>query len=259
MLLALDAGNTTVTAGCISDGEVIARAVFATARRSADEYAALIAQSFALRGIDVHEFTGAVVACVVPQLATVLRETVKLLTGTDALMVGAGVKTGLNIGIDDPSQLGADLVAISVGALDGRTPPIIIADLGTATTVIVIDAKSRLLGGAILPGAAVSLDALSGSASLLPSIPLEAPKRTIGTNTNDCMKSGAVFGTASAIDGMILRFKRELGIDEASCIATGVLASRIVPYCQHEIEIDEDLAMKGLALIWERNRRQRRY
>ena len=132
------------------------------------------------------------------------------------------------------------------------------SNLGTATTIFVIDASARLLGGAILPGAAVSLEALAGTASLLPSIPFEAPKRCIGTNTNDCMKSGAVFGTASAIDGMIDRFEHELGDTETRLVATGYLASRIVPYCRHELEIDEDLTMKGLAMIWERNKRIRK-
>ena len=254
MLLALDAGNSSVTAGCVKDGGLICRAVFSATKRTADEYAALFAQSFAMRGVDVRDFEGAAIACVVPPLTEVLREAVRILTGTEALVVGAGVKTGLNIGIDDPSTLGADLVAIAVGALYGREPPIIIADLDTATTVYVIDGRSRLLGGAIMPGAAVSLDALSGTASLRPSIPLEAPKRCIGTNTNDCMKSGAVFGTASSIDGMIERFEAELGT-RARYVATGTLAGRIVPHCRHSLELDDSLSMKGLALIWEKNQR----
>ena len=257
MLLALDAGNSTITAGCIEDGSVAARAVFATARRTPDEYAALIAQALHMRGVEASAFTGAAIASVVPTLTGILREAVKLLTGLDALVVGAGVKTGLNIGIDDPSTLGADLVAVAVGALEGREPPLIIADLGTATTVYVIGPGSRLLGGAIMPGAAVSLEALAGTASLLPSIPLEAPRRSIGTNTNDCMKSGAVFGTASAIDGMIDRFEHELG-GPARYVATGTLARRIIPYCRREMEIDDLLSLKVLALIWERNQRAKR-
>ena len=257
MLLAIDAGNSIVTAGCIESGAVTARAVFSTARRTADEYATLFAQSFAMRGVMPQGFTGAAIACVVPQLINVLHEAVKLWAGVDALIVGAGVKTGLNIGIDDPSQLGADLVAIAVGALNGYEPPLIIADLDTATTLYVIGPGSRFLGGAILPGAAVSLDALAGTASLLPNIQLEAPRRCIGTNTNDCMKSGAVFGTASAIDGMIDRFERELG-GPARYVATGALARRIVPYCRHEMEIDDLLSLKGLARIWERSQRAKR-
>ena len=256
MLLALDAGNSTITAGCIENGEIRARATFSTTRRTADEYAALFAQALAMRGIEPRGFTGAAMACVVPQLVAVLHEALRLLTGTEALIVGAGVRTGLNIGIDDPSQLGADLVSIAVGALSRWEPPLIIADLDTATTVYVIDGNARMLGGAILPGAVVSLDALAGRASLLPSITLEAPRRCIGTNTNDCMQSGAVFGTASAIDGMIDRFESELGIT-ARYAATGVLAKLIVPYCQHDLEIDDALSLRGLARIWERNKANR--
>lgn len=257
MLLALDAGNTTITAGCMEDGRLVGRAVFATARRTADEYAALFAQALHMRGVEPDGFEGAAIACVVPPLTEVLREAVHILTGRDALIVGAGVKTGLNIGIDDPSQLGAGLAAIAVGALAGHEPPLIVADLGTATTICVIDERGRLRGGAILPGAAVSLEALAGSAALLPGIPLEAPRQCIGTNTNDCMKSGAVFGTAAAIDGMVGRMERELG-GGAFLLATGALAGQIVPYCERGFVIDDDLAMKGLYRIWTKNQRARK-
>ena len=172
-------------------------------------------------------------------------------------MVGAGVKTGLNIGIDDPSQMGADLVAGAVAALDMREPPVIVIDMGTATTISVIGPNARLLGGAIMPGAAVSLEALSGTASLLPRVSLEAPRRCIGSGTIECMKSGAVFGAASAIDGMIDRMEAELG-GKAAVVATGGLAQHIIPYCRHEIEIDDYMLLRGLSLIWQRNRRERR-
>ena len=211
----------------------------------------------ALRGVKLREFEGAAIASVVPPLTEILREAVKLVTGHDALVVGAGVKTGLNIGIDDPSQMGADLVAGAVAALDAHEPPVIIIDMGTATTITVIGPNSRLLGGAILPGAAVSLEALSGAASLLPRISLDAPKRAIGSGTVECMKSGAVFGAACAIDGMIERMEAELG-GSAALVATGGLAGRIIPYCRHDIEIDDYMLLRGLSLIWERNRREKR-
>ena len=172
-----------------------------------------------------------------------------LLNG-DEQLIGIGRDEG------EGASIGGRIIG-AVAALAGRTPPVIITDLGTATTIYVIDERSRLLGGAILPGAAVSLEALAGTSSLLPSITFEAPRCCIGTNTNDCMKSGAVFGTASAIDGMIDRFEAELG-ERAVLVATGYLARRIIPYCQHDLELDDDLTMKGLAMIWERNKKARK-
>ena len=243
MILAVDAGNSAVTLGCVEGRDILNLARLETSPgRSADEYAVLMERVLALRGVKLREFEGAAIASVVPPLTEILREAVKLVTGHDALVVGAGVKTGLNIGIDDPSQMGADLVAGAVAALDAHEPPVIIIDMGTATTITVIGPNSRLLGGAILPGAAVSLD---------------APKRAIGSGTVECMKSGAVFGAACAIDGMIERMEAELG-GSAALVATGGLAGRIIPYCRHDIEIDDYMLLRGLSLIWERNRREKR-
>ena len=171
--------------------------------------------------------------------------------------MGAGVKTGLNIGIDDPSQLGADLVAAAVGALERHAPPAIVVDVGTATTFSVLGADGRLLGGCIMPGPVLAADALSAAASLLPRVPFEAPRKCVGTNTADCMRSGAVFGAAAAIDGMVSRIERELGV-RAALIATGAHAARVIPHCERAFELDGHAALRGLALIWERNRRQRR-
>ena len=257
MLLCLDAGNSTIEAGCVEGDRLLCRASLSTNYRTADEFAVIINEALRMRGVYTGAFAGAVICSVVPRLTGVLREAAHLLTGTDALVVGAGIKTGLNIGLDNPGELGADLVATAVGALETRRPPLIIVDLGTATTVCVIDARSRLLGGAILPGVGLSTEALVGSASLLPDIPIEVPKRSIGTNTIDCLKSGAVFGTASAIDGMIERFEAELG-ESARLVATGSFATTVVPYCRHDMEIDPSLTMRGLALIWRRNRCRRR-
>ena len=258
MILAVDAGNSAVTLGCVEGRDILNLARLETSPgRSADEYAVLMERVLALRGVKLREFEGAAIASVVPPLTEILREAVKLVTDHDALVVGAGVKTGLNIGIDDPSQMGADLVAGAVAALDAHEPPVIIIDMGTATTITVIGPNSRLLGGAILPGAAVSLEALSGAASLLPRISLDAPKRAIGSGTVECMKSGVVFGAACPIDRLVERMEAELG-GSAALVATGGLAGRIIPYCRHDIEIDDYMLLRGLSLIWERNRREKR-
>ena len=254
MILAVDVGNTVVRMGCVEAGDILQMSALEMRRaRTADEYAVLIGRILELHGLGGAKFEGAVLSSVVPPLTGVLCEAVRMVTDQEALVVGAGVKTGLNIGIDDPSELGADLVASAVAALDIYGAPAIVVDVGTATTISVIGPNARLLGGAIMPGADVSAEALYGAASLLPRVPLEAPARCIGRNTVDCMRSGAVFGAAAAIDGMIERMERELGV-QAKVVATGGLASKIVPYCSRDMELDGDLALRGLALIWQKNR-----
>ena len=259
MLLALNAGSVEIRIGCLERGYVISALSLETrATRTADEYAVLIERSLSLRGIDPARFDGAVLASVAPPVTAVLREAVEEVTGCRVLIVGAGVKTGLNIGIDDPSQLGADLVAEAVGALDSHGAPAIVVDVGAATTTMtVLGQDGRLLGGCIMPGAVLSADALSDTAALLPRVPFEAPRRCIGKNTADCMRSGAVFGAAAAIDGRTAHIERELGCT-AALIATGGLAAKVIPHCEREFELDEDAALRGLALIWERNSRAKR-
>jgi type III pantothenate kinase len=168
------------------------------------------------------------------------------------MVVGAGIKTGLNILIDNPAQLGSDLAVSAVAALNEYKPPIIAVDMGTATTIMVIDKNGSFLGGQILPGVALSMNALASKTSQLPKVSIEAPKKVIGTNTIDSMKSGAVFGAASMLDGMIDRIEEEIGMS-ATVVATGGLSGSIVPHCKHEIICDDDLLLKGLAIIYEKN------
>jgi len=253
MILAVDAGNTNIVLGCIEDGTVSDVMRLETNRKKTEyEYAATIRQILRIFGRNRADFTGAIISSVVPQLTETLKSAVALITGHDALIVGAGVKTGLNIRIDDPSQLGADLVAAAVSGLSMHKPPLIIFDMGTAVTISVIDTDSRLLGGAIMPGPTVAMEALTSSVSLLPHIPIEPPRKIIGTNTIDCMKSGAVFGAAASIDGMIDRIEEELG-SPATVIATGGLARKILPFCQRDIIFDENLLLHGLWVIWQKN------
>lgn len=257
MILALDVGNQTVHIGCVEGSEIVSVSSMEMRReRTADEYAALLRGILELHGMGNAAFEGAAMASVVPPITGVLREAVLRVSGKEALVVGAGIKTGLNIGIDDPSELGSDLVASAVAALERYGAPVIIADLGTATAISVIGSNSRLIGGALMPGPDVSAEALYGRASLLPRVPLEAPKKCIGTNTVDCMRSGAIFGTAAAIDGMIDRMEEELG-ETVKAVATGALAGKIIPYCRRDIELDEYMALRGLGLIWQKNQRRR--
>ena len=173
---------------------------------------------------------------------------------TEVLVVGAGIKTGLNIRIDNPAQLGSDLVVDSVAGIAEYPVPMLIFDLGTANTVCVIDKNKNYVGGMIYPGIGVSLDSLTAHASQLGGIGLEAPEHIVGKNTVECMKSGIIYSSAAAIDGIIDRLEEELGAG-MTVIATGGLARKIVPYCRRKIILDETLLLKGLAIIYRKNRR----
>ena len=254
MLLAIDIGNSNVVIGCLNDkNETTSLFRMVTdQKKTEDEYAAGMKNILQNNGIDCAGFEGAIICSVVPPLTEIFRNAVKKLTGCHALVVGAGVKTGLNIVIDDPATLGSDLAAAAVAAMAQFPLPAIIIDMGTATTLTVVDEGNRFIGGAIVPGVALSMNALSGGTSLLHKVPIEAPKKCISGTTTECMQSGAVYGNAALLDGMISRFEKELG-KSASLIATGGIAPKIIPHCSHNIVYDEDLLLKGLGIIYRKN------
>ena len=253
MILTIDVGNTNVVLGCVEDGVVVSRSRLATNTSDLPkDYAMKMRQSFAFDSIDYHEFEGAILSSVVPQVNRAIRSAVRKLTGLECIIVGAGIKTGVNVKIDDPGTLAGDLITGTVGALSMYKPPIIIVDMGTATTIVAVDKDGAYIGGAIVPGVNLSFEALSQGTSLLPNISIEAPRKCIATNTVDSMKSGAVFGTAAMIDGMIDRMEEELG-QSATVVATGGLSGGIIPYCKHEIKHEPDLLLKGLAILYHKN------
>ena len=254
MLLAIDIGNSNVVIGCLNDkNETTSLFRMVTdQKKTEDEYAAGMKTILQNNGIDCAGFEGAIICSVVPPLTEIFRAAVEKLTGRHALVVGAGIKTGLNIVIDDPATLGSDLAAAAVAAMAQFPLPAIIIDMGTATTITVVDEGNRFIGGAIVPGVALSMNALSGGTSLLHKVPIEAPKKCISGTTTECMQSGAVYGNAALLDGMISRFEKELG-KPASLVATGGIAPKIIPHCSHEIIYDEDLLLKGLGIIYRKN------
>ncbi len=257
MLLAIDVGNSNIVIGCIDGGEIshVFRMV-TDISKTEHEYAAGIKSILEFDGFLCEGFDGAIISSVVPPLVHVLKNAVNKITGKNALIVGAGIKTGMNILIDDPAQLGSDLVADGVAAIASYKLPVIIFDMGTATTISVIDEKANFLGGALFPGVALSMNALSGSTSQLPRVPIEPPDKVVCANSIDCMKSGAIFGTASMVDGMIDRIEEEFG-RKMTVVATGGLSSRIAEYCRHEINLDENLLLRGLGLIYEKNTKKK--
>ena len=253
MVLAIDVGNTNIVLGGFEGEEILFRERISTNHTATVlEYASMIKTAFEMYDISPKSVTGAIISSVVPNVTSTLRNAVKKYIGTDPLIVGPGIKTGLSIIIDNPAQLGSDLVVDAVAGLNEYTAPMIIIDMGTATTLSVINSKKQYMGGMIVPGMAVSHDALIARTSQLGKIAFETPKKVIGSNTVDCIKSGMLHGNASMLDGLVERINEELG--ESCCvIATGGLANVIVPLCKTDIILDEDLLLKGLMVIYNKN------
>ncbi len=250
MVFAVDIGNSNIVIGCFENNEIMFTERISTSLTATDlEYAMNFKMILDLHSVKRESVNGAIISSVVPSITSVVKEAIRKIIGYDALVVGPGVKTGLVIRIDTPAQLGSDLVVDAVAAINEYPLPLVIVDMGTATTMSVIDKNKCYLGGMIMPGLKVSVESLSGKTSQLPKIGFDAPKKLIGANTVDCMKSGALYGTASMIDGMIDRIADELG-EKPTVIATGGLASTVIPLCRKEITIDDSLLLKGLMLLY---------
>lgn len=255
MILTIDIGNSNICIGVFDGSQLIFTARAKTdPQRTETEFAVFLANVCTLNHFDPQRITGAAISSVVPSLTRVFSQAVAMLADIPIVVVGPGVKTGLNIRIDEPSSLGADLVCTAVGAAEKYPLPAIIIDLGTATKITVVTANRDYIGGTIMPGVIISLGALSGSASLLPSIGLGANRvKVIGSNTVDSMLSGAVLGTAGSIDGLVERYREELG-EVATVVACGGLAPGIVPHCKSSIILDQNLLLDGLIAIYRKNR-----
>lgn len=253
MLLTIDIGNTNITLG-LFDGELLKlTARLATdQRKTGDEYAVAIKDILTLHGEAVESVEDCIISSVVPSVGASVGNAVATLCDVVPLLLGPGIKTGLNIKIDNPAQLGADLAAGAVGALHEYTMPCIIIDMGTATTLSVLDKNGAFLGGSIAAGVRMTLRALAEGTAALPSINVASPKSVIGRNTVDCMQSGLILGTAAMLDGLIDRIEDELG-EKATVIATGGLSKEIINHCKNDIIYNENLLLEGLRLIWEKN------
>lgn len=253
MILAIDIGNTNIVLGGFEEDSLKFVARIATnAVKTEDEYATKIKSILALHKVDNKAVKGAIISSVVPPLNAIMKKAVNIVYGVEAIMVGPGIKTGINIQCDSPSTVGADLICACVAAHHIYKSPSLIIDMGTATKMMVMDEKGTFIGVSIIPGVGIGLKALASGTAQLPQISLEAPKSVIGKNTADCMRSGVVFGNASLIDGMIDRFNEEMG-QELPLIATGGLSSTIIPHCKHNITFDEHLLLKGLKILYDKN------
>ena len=254
MILAIDIGNTNIVVGCIDDEKTYFIERLSTVRTKTElEYEVDLKTVLDIYHIKKTDIEGCIISSVVPQITDIARLAAEKILKKEVMVLGPGVKTGLNIMMDNPGQLGADMVADAVAGLASYPVPFIVIDMGTATTVSVVNDKKQYIGGMILPGVGVSLDALTSRASQLSGISIDAPKHIIGKNTIECMKSGVLYSNAAALDGIVERIEEELG-QRTTVIATGGLAKKIVSHCKREIILDEDLLLKGLRVIYEKNK-----
>ena len=255
MILVIDIGNSNIVIGGVENGEIVFEARLRTeTTKTSDQYCVDLKILLDVNGIGQDSIEGSIIASVVPQVLNSMQTAVKKLTGKQSLVVGPGLKTGLNIRLENPSQTGADLVVGCVAALREHKPPLIVVDMGTATTMVVLDETGALIGGSISPGIKISMDALTERTALLPGLQLDQPKRVIGRNTIDCMRSGIMVGAACMLDGMIQRMEEELG-QKTTVVATGGISRFVIPLCKTEIIYDKDLLIKGLVALYRDNKR----
>ena len=255
MLLAIDIGNTNIVIGVIDNDEIVFKARIATERqRTSDQYGVEIKNMLEAFGVQISDIEDCIIASVVPPVFNSVHTGVMKVIGKQPMVVGPGLKTGLNILLENPRQTGADLVVGCVAALREHKPPMIVVDMGTATTMVVLDKNGALVGGCICPGVKISMDALTERTALLPGLQLDQPKKAIGRNTIDCMRSGIMMGTACMLDGMIERMEEELG-EKTTVVATGGIAKFVLPMCRTPMIYDKDLLVKGLAALYRDNRK----
>lgn len=247
MLLTIDIGNTNITLGAYRDEELLFVSRMFTARhKTSDEFAADLLSIFKLYEVSAPDFSKVVMSCVVPEIEDSVIRAVKMITGKKPAIVGAENHGSFKIDILPVSAVGADLICAAVAAKAKYTLPCLVADLGTATKIIVVDRDGKFVGCTISPGVKISMDALAARASLLPSVSFKAPKKAVGANTAECIQSGVVFGTAAMLDGLIRRISNELSLKNATVVATGGYSRGIIPCCETEIIYDENLILDGL-------------
>lgn len=252
MLLAVDIGNSHITLGVWNEEKLAFTARMVTdSNRTEDLYAVDIRGIIALNNAKSSDINESILCSVVPGLTEAMADAIEKATGVKSIILGPGIKTGINIKIDNPAQLGSDLVAGAVAAIEYYPLPCIIFDLGTATTISVIDENANFLGGSICAGIGITLDALASRTALLPNVNIEKPKFPIGTNTVASMQSGLIYGTAAMLDGMAERIEEQLG-EKATLVATGGLASIVVPACKRKFIYNDNLLLDGLRIIYKK-------
>lgn len=253
MILAIDIGNTNIVLGCIQKDEILFEARMATDLiKTSDQYCAELKNMLSLFEVEPKQIEGSIISSVVPPVLNSFKTAIRKLTGKSCLVVGPGIKTGLNIRMENPAEVGSDLIVAAVAAISEYGMPLLLVDMGTATTITAIDQSGSFIGGCICPGVKISMEALTGRTAQLPGISLDEPQSAIGKNTRDCMRSGIMFGAAAQLDGLLERMEAELGTP-AKVIVTGGISKFILPLCKREMIYERSLMLKGLNLLYKRN------
>jgi type III pantothenate kinase len=253
VLLAVDVGNTQTHFGAYDGDRLVEHWRFATVRTStSDELGAALRSLLALRGLSFDDIDASIVSSTVPQLRPEWTAMAARYLGHEMPVVGPGVRTGMPIRIDNPRELGADRLVNAVAAYERVGGPVVVVDLGTALTFDVVSASGEYIGGIIAPGVEISMEALTARAAAIPKIDLDPPKTLIGKGTVDAIRSGVIYGFAGQVDAIVTRLRGELG-PSTEAIATGGLAGAIVPFCDTIDDVDVDLTLDGLRIIWQRN------
>ena len=253
MILAIDIGNTNIVLGGLEGEKILFEARMATDLiKTSDQYCAELKSMLALFEVTPEAISGSIISSVVPPVLNSFKTAICKLTGKACLVVGPGIRTGLNIRMENPAEVGSDLIVAAVAAIAEYGAPLLLVDMGTATTITAVDETGTFVGGCICPGVKISMEALTGRTAQLPGISLDEPQKAIGKNTRDCMRSGIMFGAAAMLDGLLDRMEAELGTP-VKVVATGGIARFVIPLCRRELIYDRSLMLKGLGLLYRRN------
>ena len=256
MILTIDLSNSHISMGGVENGAVLFSCRLATEKnRTGDEYAVLMRLMLEPHIPDLSALEGSILSSVVPEMTPAIRQALRLVTGKAPTVVGPGIKTGLNIRLDDPSELGSDFVAAAVAAQASYPLPVVTVEMDTAMGIGVTDASGAYIGGVIAPGVMASTNALTRQASLLHNVLPKAPGHIICKRTDESVRSGIIYGAAAMLDGLLAGIDEELG-QRAHVVVTGTWAEAVVPHCRREgIHIDRDLTHRGLWMIWQKNQK----
>ncbi len=251
MILTVNIANSHISIGCVDQENVLfLERIFSDPHKTDLEYSVDLLNAFRLHGLNREEITGAVISCVVPQLLSVFSDAVERLFSLKPCIISGEKQQLIRFKTENPAEVGSNLIvnAVSASALYGL--PVIVIDMSTATTVTVIDETRTLTGAAILPGMQTSMDALTGGAAQLSQTNISAALTALGRTTEQSLNGGAIYGNAGMIDGILDRIEKELS-EPPKIVATGRISRILIPYCRHEIVIDETLTVRGLAMLYE--------